>query len=135
MNASLKELDGQRAVVTGSTSGIGQATALALARLGATVIVTGRDAGRGTRVVKEIEGDGGSARFVAADLSDPGGEWAQLHAAHTASGNPLRFRTGRVDIRRDEQWRSDMPAGHRRLVDQQRTEGGTIPNMPHGFRD
>jgi sulfotransferase family protein len=47
---------------------------------------------------------------------DPGGEWAQLHAAHTASGNPMRFRTGRIDIRRDEKWRFDMPAGHRRLV-------------------
>jgi NAD(P)-dependent dehydrogenase (short-subunit alcohol dehydrogenase family) len=72
MNASPKELDGKTALVTGSTSGIGQATAFALARLGATVIVTGRDAERGTRVVKEIEGEGGSARFVAADLSDPG---------------------------------------------------------------
>jgi hypothetical protein len=47
---------------------------------------------------------------------DPGGAWAELHAAHTASGNPMRFRTGRVDIRRDEEWRSAMPAGHRRLV-------------------
>jgi NAD(P)-dependent dehydrogenase (short-subunit alcohol dehydrogenase family) len=72
MNASLRELDGKTALVTGSTSGIGQATARALARLGATVIITGRDAERGARVVKEIEGEGGSARFVAADLSDPG---------------------------------------------------------------
>jgi NAD(P)-dependent dehydrogenase (short-subunit alcohol dehydrogenase family) len=72
MNASPKELDGKTALVTGSTSGIGQATAFALARLGAMVIVTGRDAERGARVVKEIEGGGGSARFVAADLSDPG---------------------------------------------------------------
>ncbi|HEX3714951.1 MAG TPA: SDR family oxidoreductase [Trebonia sp.] len=66
----MTELDGQTALVTGSTSGIGKATAVALARLGATVIVTGRDAERGARVVKEIEDDGGSARFVAADLSD-----------------------------------------------------------------
>jgi NAD(P)-dependent dehydrogenase (short-subunit alcohol dehydrogenase family) len=71
MNASPRELDGKTALVTGSTSGIGQATAYALARLGATVVVTGRDAERGARVVKEIEDDGGSARFVAADLSDP----------------------------------------------------------------
>jgi NAD(P)-dependent dehydrogenase (short-subunit alcohol dehydrogenase family) len=71
MNSSVMELEGQTALVTGSTSGIGQATALALARLGATVVVTGRDAGRGAAVVKEIEGVGGSARFVAADLSDP----------------------------------------------------------------
>jgi NAD(P)-dependent dehydrogenase (short-subunit alcohol dehydrogenase family) len=72
MNASRTELHGKTALVTGSTSGIGKATASALARLGATVIVTGRDAGRGDRVVKEIEADGGFARFVAADLSDPG---------------------------------------------------------------
>jgi len=71
MNASLKELDGKTALVTGSTSGIGKATATALAELGASVIVTGRDAERGARVVKEIEADGGSARFVPADLSDP----------------------------------------------------------------
>jgi NAD(P)-dependent dehydrogenase (short-subunit alcohol dehydrogenase family) len=71
MNTTVLELEGQTALVTGSTSGIGKATALALARLGATVIVTGRDAERGARVVKEIEGSGGSARFLAADLSDP----------------------------------------------------------------
>jgi NAD(P)-dependent dehydrogenase (short-subunit alcohol dehydrogenase family) len=72
LNATLRELDGKTALVTGSTSGIGKATAAALARLGATVIVTGRDTERGARVVKEIEDDGGVARFVAADLSDPG---------------------------------------------------------------
>jgi NAD(P)-dependent dehydrogenase (short-subunit alcohol dehydrogenase family) len=71
MNAILMELEGKTALVTGSTSGIGKATAAALARLGASVIVTGRDAERGARAVKEIEDDGGSARFVAADLSDP----------------------------------------------------------------
>jgi NAD(P)-dependent dehydrogenase (short-subunit alcohol dehydrogenase family) len=80
MNATVTELDGQTALVTGSTSGIGKATAVALARLGATVIVTGRDAERGARVVKEIEEDGGSARFVAADLSDPA-QVAQLAQA------------------------------------------------------
>jgi NAD(P)-dependent dehydrogenase (short-subunit alcohol dehydrogenase family) len=72
MNANLMELAGKTALVTGSTSGIGKATASALARLGAMVIVTGRNAERGARVVKEIEEDGGSARFVGADLGDPG---------------------------------------------------------------
>jgi NAD(P)-dependent dehydrogenase (short-subunit alcohol dehydrogenase family) len=81
MNVTLKELDGKTALVTGSTSGIGKATAAALARLGATVIVTGRDTERGARVVKEIEDDGGAARFVAADLSDPG---QVAHLAHEA---------------------------------------------------
>ena len=71
MTTEQQELHGTTALVTGSTSGIGKATATALARLGATVVITGRDAERGARVVKEIQDDGGSARFVAADLNDP----------------------------------------------------------------
>ncbi|MCW2522207.1 MAG: family NAD(P)-dependent oxidoreductase [Frankiales bacterium] len=66
-----KELSGTTALVTGSTSGIGKATAATLARLGATVVVTGRNPERGAQVVKEIESEGGSARFIAADLNDP----------------------------------------------------------------
>ena len=58
-------------LVTGATSGIGQATARRFARLGAHVIVSGRNAERGQRVVTEIEGEGGRAHFVAADLGDP----------------------------------------------------------------
>src|ERR1700688_3959453 len=64
-------LEGQTALVTGATSGIGRAIALQLARDGAEVIVHGRDAARGLETVKAIEGAGGRARFVAANLSDP----------------------------------------------------------------
>src|ERR1700680_1061830 len=66
-----QDLEGKVAVVTGATSGIGRAAALQLAAQGATVIVHGRDDGRGAVVVKEIESAGGSARFVGADLSQP----------------------------------------------------------------
>ncbi len=62
-------LSNQKALVTGSTSGIGKAIALQLARDGAEVIVHGRDATRGPKVVAEIVSAGGRARFVAADLS------------------------------------------------------------------
>jgi NAD(P)-dependent dehydrogenase (short-subunit alcohol dehydrogenase family) len=63
-------LAGQRALITGATSGIGRAVALKLARDGAEVLVHGRDAARGAETVEEITAAGGKASFVAADLGD-----------------------------------------------------------------
>jgi len=66
-----RDLEGLSALVTGATSGIGKAVAEQLARHGAEVIVHGRDAARGQAVVDAITAEGGKARFVAADLTDP----------------------------------------------------------------
>ena len=53
-------------------------------------------------------------RFLGTD--GPGRWWAELAATHTASGNPMRFTTGRVPIRYDSAWQSAMLAGNRRTV-------------------
>jgi NAD(P)-dependent dehydrogenase (short-subunit alcohol dehydrogenase family) len=66
-----RDLEGLGALVTGATSGIGKAAAEELGRHGAEVIVHGRDPVRGSAVVATIRAEGGTARFMAADLSDP----------------------------------------------------------------
>jgi hypothetical protein len=42
--------------------------------------------------------------------------YAELTKAHTASGNPMRFATGKVAIRGDDRWRKAMPGKDRRTV-------------------
>lgn len=64
------DLSGTTALVTGSTSGIGRETARALGRLGADVIVHGRDADAGAEVVDDLSRAGIDARFVRADFAD-----------------------------------------------------------------
>jgi len=81
-----RDLEGISALVTGATSGIGRAAAEELARHGAEVIVHGRDTVRGSAVVDHITAEGGKARLVAADLSDP----AQL--------DDLAGQAGEVDV-------------------------------------
>ena len=66
----MTDLKGKTALVTGSTSGIGEATAIALAARGAHVLVVGRDEQRAKGVVAEIEGGGGRASFKLTTLSD-----------------------------------------------------------------
>jgi NAD(P)-dependent dehydrogenase (short-subunit alcohol dehydrogenase family) len=62
-------LEGKVAIVTGSASGFGKATALRFGREGAKVIVTDLDEERGQGVVKEILGNGSDAELVIGDVS------------------------------------------------------------------
>jgi NAD(P)-dependent dehydrogenase (short-subunit alcohol dehydrogenase family) len=86
---SAKTLSGKVALVTGSTSGIGSAIAIAFAAEGATVLVSGRDRARGLKVVEQIEVSGGTAEFLHADLAT---------GARDLADAALGTDAGRVDI-------------------------------------
>jgi NAD(P)-dependent dehydrogenase (short-subunit alcohol dehydrogenase family) len=63
------QFSGKVVLVTGGTSGIGRVTAVAFAKEGAKVVVSGRRAKEGAEVVHEIALAGGIAHFVAADVA------------------------------------------------------------------
>src|SRR2546423_115759 len=79
-------LTGVRALVTGATSGIGQAIAEAYGREGASVVVAGRDASRAEAVVRTLEAAGATATAIVADLRTPDGVAALLAAAGGGGG-------------------------------------------------
>jgi NAD(P)-dependent dehydrogenase (short-subunit alcohol dehydrogenase family) len=60
---------GKVAVITGGTSGIGKATAQAVVRAGAKVVICGRNQERGQEVVGELKAMNGDALFVKTDVS------------------------------------------------------------------
>jgi NADP-dependent 3-hydroxy acid dehydrogenase YdfG len=84
------KLDGKVALITGASSGIGEATALAFAAEGAAVAVSARRAERLEDLVKHIESNGGQAHLISADVA----EEAQANEMVQAAVN----RWGRLDI-------------------------------------
>jgi len=82
--------DGQIAIVTGSTKGIGAGVAKQLAHEGATVVVNGRSTRTGMETVKAIRELGGEAIFTEADMRDP--------TAIEALIEETADRFGRIDV-------------------------------------
>ena len=80
------QLAGKRAVVTGSSSGIGEAIAKALAAEGASIVVHGRREAEARRVAAEIAAAGGKAAVAIGDLSTDAGADAVARVANEAFG-------------------------------------------------
>jgi NAD(P)-dependent dehydrogenase (short-subunit alcohol dehydrogenase family) len=85
-------LHDRTALVTGSTSNIGRAIAVAFGLEGAHVLVSGRSADRGAEVVAEIRGDGGRADFIAAELD------GSRAASQALAAEATRVLGGRIDV-------------------------------------
>ena len=62
-------LDGKVAVITGASSGIGEAAALLFGREGAKVVVAARRENKGQAVVSQVQSAGGEAMFVKTDVT------------------------------------------------------------------
>lgn len=85
----LTRLDDSVVVVTGASSGIGRATALALAELGATVALLSRRTDALRELADEVEGKGGRAMVAAADVTDA--------AATSGAFDRIAAEAGRID--------------------------------------
>jgi NAD(P)-dependent dehydrogenase (short-subunit alcohol dehydrogenase family) len=108
-DSDLGDMTGRTVVITGGNSGIGKATAVGLARLGARVVITARHPGRGAEAVTDIRQRSGndavdwvpldlaslaSVRTCAADLLD---RLDQIHVLDLNAGGVLSRRTETED--------------------------------------
>ncbi|HEU0024216.1 MAG TPA: SDR family NAD(P)-dependent oxidoreductase [Thermoleophilaceae bacterium] len=79
-------LDGKVALITGASSGIGEATATALAREGAAIAAVARRRDRLDSLVERIAGEGGRALAIAADIGDEESARGAVRQAHDELG-------------------------------------------------
>ena len=84
MTASPFSLEGRQILVTGASSGIGEAAARLCAQMGARVLACGRNEERLRKVVSELAGEG--HQTVIGDLTDPAGRQAVVDAATALDG-------------------------------------------------
>ena len=90
MSLSLFDLTGRRALVTGSSQGIGLALARGLAAAGASVVLNGRDAGKLEAAAEGLRAEGVEVTTLAFDVTD--------HAAARAAIDGFEAETGAIDI-------------------------------------
>jgi meso-butanediol dehydrogenase/(S,S)-butanediol dehydrogenase/diacetyl reductase len=126
-------LSGKSVLVTGATSGIGEATAHAMAAEGARLTLTGRDATRGRKVEAAVRASGAEARFVVADLLQAGAPEKLVAATMEATGridvlinNAGVAHRHRADTCTDEEWSAVMETNVTSVF---RLCRATIPHM------
>jgi NADP-dependent 3-hydroxy acid dehydrogenase YdfG len=86
----MSKLTGKIAIVTGASSGIGEATAIALAAEGATVAIAARRGDRLAALAEKITASGGTALPITADVANEAQVQKLMHQVHAEYG--------RVDI-------------------------------------
>ena len=68
--AAAWSMQGKTVLFTGASRGMGRFAAIKLARLGAEILIVGHNQARGAAAVEAIQGTGGSAQFLHADMGD-----------------------------------------------------------------
>jgi 3-oxoacyl-[acyl-carrier protein] reductase len=133
----VNHLEGQVAWVTGSSRGIGEAIAIALAQAGAAVAVHGRDADAADAVRKRIAALGERATVVLGDVTSSGDLGRMVTEIEStlgpidilvanAGGNPVR--PGPLEDITIEQWRDALDAN---LTSTFATIAAVLPGMKH----
>ncbi|MCZ0983254.1 SDR family oxidoreductase [Streptomyces diastatochromogenes] len=108
-------LTGKRALVTGSNSGLGEATAKLLAAEGAAIVVHGRDEERTERVARDIRAAGGTATTAVGDLADD--EAAADVARVATSEGPVDILVNNAGFYRHLSWAEASPDEWRHTYD------------------
>lgn len=112
------DLKGKRALVTGGSSGIGNAIASALAEAGAKVALTYRTHPKAAEaLVKKIKKHRGKAMAIEVDVSDPVAVSAMFHQIDDAWGGiDILVNNAGMDGKRAMSWEADL-AGWRKVVE------------------
>jgi NAD(P)-dependent dehydrogenase (short-subunit alcohol dehydrogenase family) len=101
------DLTGKRALITGSSSGLGEATARMLAAEGAAVVIHGRNKERAQAVAAAIRADGGAATTALGDLAADEGA-ADVARAATMDG-PVDILVNNAGFYRHVSWEQATP--------------------------
>jgi gluconate 5-dehydrogenase len=98
MSLKLFDLSGRRALVTGSSQGIGRSLAQGLATAGAAVVLNGRDEAKLERAVAELRADGHDVSSYRFDVTDP--DAVEAAVAAIEAGGPLDILVNNAGIQR-----------------------------------